>query len=372
MWNQLRNTFNKKRVLVTGHTGFKGAWLTQTLNLLGAEIMGYSLAPYYDNNLYELLELEDLCSNSIIGDIRAKDTLIEKIIDFQPEFIFHLAAQPLVRASYKDPVDTYNTNVMGTVYILDAIRQMTTPVTSILITTDKVYENNETGKSFQENDKLGGYDPYSSSKACCEIAISSYMNSFFNPAEYKEHQKAVASCRAGNVIGGGDWATDRLLPDIIRALKEDEVINIRSPHAIRPWQHVIEPVFFYLMLAMKLDNAPTQYAGAWNIGPDKQDILTVQEVVEKALSIWGTGKYESQINSHAPHEAGVLKLDCTKAKTILGWQPQLNADKAIAKTIEWYKANDDNPTNSKNFTIQQIMEYANSMNSIPKIESTSL
>ena len=369
MWNQLRNTFNQKKVLVTGHTGFKGAWLTQTLHLLGAEIMGYSLAPYYENNLYDLLDLEYLCKESIIGDIEEEKKLVDKILAFQPDFIFHLAAQPLVRLSYKDPVATYRSNVMGTVHVLDAIRQLNKPVTSVLITTDKVYENNESGTSFLEDDKLGGYDPYSSSKACCEIAISSYMRSFFNPKEYKEHGKATASCRAGNVIGGGDWATDRLLPDIIRALKQDEVIDIRSPHAIRPWQHVIEPVFFYLLLAMKLEQNPIQYAGAWNIGPDKQDILTVQEVVEKALVIWGSGKYESKVNTNAPHEAGILKLDCAKAKSILGWRPQLNADTAIAKTIEWYKVNDQDPTKSQAFTIQQIMEYADSLDTVSTVQT---
>ena len=363
MWNQLKQTFQDKKVFITGHTGFKGAWLTQTLHLLEAEIMGYALSPYYDNNLYELLELDKI-SHSIIGDINHEKTLIKAIKEFKPDFIFHLAAQPLVRASYKSPVETYQTNVMGTVHVLDAIRQIESPLTSVLITTDKVYENNESGNPFVEDDKLGGYDPYSSSKACCEIAISSYMRSFFHPNNYHEHGKATASCRAGNVIGGGDWATDRLLPDIIRALRNKDTINIRNPLAIRPWQHVIEPIFFYLLLASHLEKEPLKYSTAWNIGPDEKDILTVKAVVEKAVEVWGGGEYVFGKEKKALHEAGILKLDCTKAKSVMGWSPKLDAAEAISKTIEWYKVNHDSPKDSKSFTNKQILAYAKSLSPI--------
>lgn len=358
MWRQLEDTFNNKKVFVTGHTGFMGGWLTQTLQLLGADVMGYSLSPYYENSLYELLDLENSCT-SVIADIRDEQTLKQNIVKHQPDFVFHLAAQPLVRASYKVPIETFGSNLMGTVNVLDAIRLIEKPVTSIFITTDKVYENKEKGVPFVEADRLGGYDPYSASKACCEIAISSYVNSFFNIDSYKEHGKAIASCRAGNVIGGGDWATDRLVPDIVRALKVGEQIEIRSPKAIRPWQHVLEPVFFYLLLAKKLEAQPEYFAGGWNIGPQESDILTVLEVVEKAIKIWGSGKYKAHVDPNAVHEAGILKLDCTKAQKVLQWKPQLDVDGALSKTIEWYKLHHESPNKSAAFTKAQIVDYAN-------------
>jgi len=356
MWQEFQNTYKGKKVFITGHTGFKGAWLTQTLHMLGADITGYSLAPYYDNNLYEILSLDGKC-HSIIADIRDAQKLKSEIKICNPDFIFHLAAQPLVRASYDDPHDTYSSNVMGTLNVLDGIRHLEKAVSSVLITTDKVYENNESGTAFKESDKLGGYDPYSSSKACCEILIDSFVRSFYHIDKYDEHQKAIGSCRAGNVIGGGDWATDRLVPDIIRALKKNESIEIRSPQAVRPWQHVIEPIFGYLLLGQQLTRNPQKFAGAYNFGPTKEDILSVLEVVEKAIDIWGSGSYDAKINPNAPHEAEILKLDCSKAREVLEWRPVWNVNQCLQNTMEWYRTNFENPSGSEEKLNEQIRSY---------------
>lgn len=356
-WEYLKSKYRGKSVFVTGHTGFKGGWLTETLHLLGARITGYSLFPYYDNNLYELLSLRSKCT-SYLADIRYYKPMAEKLKAAKPDYVFHLAAQPLVRLSYSEPLDTYGSNVMGTANILEAIRNLGHGVKGVMITTDKVYENNEAGASFKESDKLAGYDPYSASKAACEIVIDSYVKSYFNKEKIAEHGVAISSCRAGNVIGGGDWATDRLMPDIINSIKENKAIHIRNPNAIRPWQHVLESVFGYLLLGAKMDDDAVKYAGAYNIGPEDSDILKVSEVVDKAIKIWGSGKYTTAKNVNAPHEAGILKLNCDKLKSEVGWKPVFNVDEAVEQTIEWYKVNAGDSSQSLAKTDEQILNYA--------------
>jgi CDP-glucose 4,6-dehydratase len=332
----LVNTYKNKKIFLSGHTGFKGSWMLAWLHLLGCQIKGYSLTPEHSEDLYNVIDGDDLCQ-SVIADIRDKQRLENEILDFQPDFVFHLAAQPLVRRSYNDPITTYETNVMGTAYLLEAVKKLKKPCSVILITTDKVYENKEWVYPYRENDRLGGYDPYSASKAAAELIISSYRNSFFNPDTYTSHQKGIAVARAGNVIGGGDWSEDRLIPDIIKALKANEKIVVRNPNAVRPWQHVLEPIKGYLQLGAKLAEQPVKFSQAYNFGPYMADTLTVGEVVQKAIAIWGGGEIEIQQNKLAPHEAGLLKLDINKAVNDLEWRPRLNAEQAITNTIEWYK-----------------------------------
>jgi CDP-glucose 4,6-dehydratase len=332
----LKNHYQGKKVFVTGHTGFKGSWLVQILSILGASIKGYALAPDQKINLFDEMSGADLCE-SVIHDIRDKEALKKAILDFQPDYVFHLAAQPLVRLSYEIPVDTFEVNVIGTANVLDSLRFLEKKCSVVLITTDKVYHNQETEYAYKENDRLGGYDPYSSSKACCELVIDSYRNSFFNTHNLSEHGKSVAVARAGNVIGGGDWSLDRLIPDIAKALYHDQEIIIRNPQAVRPWQHVIEPLFGYLELGAKLREKPAAYSQAYNFGPHEADALTVEEMVQKSLEIWGKGQYKSVIHSMNPHEAGLLKLDIQKALKELAWKPAFNAEMAIQRTIDWYK-----------------------------------
>lgn len=332
----LKDTYQNKKVFLTGHTGFKGSWMLAWLHLLNCEVKGYSLVPEHSEDLYHVIKGDSLCE-SIIADIRQKERLEYEILNFQPDFIFHLAAQPLVRRSYQNPLETYETNVMGTAYVLEAVKKLDKPCSVVLITTDKVYENKEWIYPYRENDTLGGYDPYSSSKAAAEIVISSYRNSFFNAKDYPTHKKGIAVGRAGNVIGGGDWSEDRLIPDIVKSLREKKKIIVRNPNAVRPWQHVLEPVRGYLLLGAKLASDPIKYSQAYNFGPYIQDTLTVGEVVEKAIKIWGEGESELLQNTYAPHEAGLLKLDINKAINELNWLPKLNAEQAIANTIDWYK-----------------------------------
>ena len=315
--NELRNNYSGKRVFVTGHTGFKGSWLIKILSDLGAVIKGYALAPENDINLYSEINGDSLC-DSIISDLRDKEALKKAILDFQPDFIFHLAAQPLVRLSYEIPSETFEINAIGTANLLDAIRLLDKKCNVVLITTDKVYHNNEWEHPYKETDRLGGYDPYSASKACCELVIDSYKNSFFNSAKYDQHKKAIAVCRAGNVIGGGDWSKDRLIP-------------------VRPWQHVIEPLFGYLELGVKLNDDPIKFAQAYNFGPNTNDALSVEEMVVKSIKCWEAGSYNIEFNSDNPHEAGLLKLDISKAIKDLNWKPVLNAQLAVELTINWYK-----------------------------------
>ncbi len=332
----LKETYSGKRVLVTGHTGFKGTWLIKILNNLGAIVKGYSLAPENEINLYTEINGDDLCE-SIISDLRNREILKTTLLDFQPDFVFHLAAQPLVRLSYEIPSETFEVNAVGTANLLDSIRLLDKKCNVILITTDKVYHNNEWDYPYRENDKLGGYDPYSASKACCELVIDSYKNSFFNPSKYDQHQKAIAVGRAGNVIGGGDWSSDRLIPDIAKALSINKEIVIRNPKSVRPWQHVIEPLFGYLELGIKLNTNPKKYGQAFNFGPETSDALSVEEMVKRSIENWGAGSYLPLIDANSPHEAGLLKLDISKALNELNWKPVFNASTAIERTINWYK-----------------------------------
>ncbi|MCC3153813.1 CDP-glucose 4,6-dehydratase [Hymenobacter sp. BT770] len=352
-----QSIYHGKKVFLTGHTGFKGAWLLQWLHLLGAEVKGYALAPDTEEALYSLIAGDALCE-SVIADLRDAPRLERELLSFQPDFVFHLAAQPLVRLSYEMPAETFSVNAIGTAYVLEAVRKLAKPCTVVLITTDKVYENKEWLYPYRETDRLGGYDPYSASKACAELVIHSYTQSFFNPAVVAQHQKGIASARAGNVIGGGDWAKDRIIPDIVRALRAERPVTVRNPLAVRPWQHVLEPLKGYLLLGAKLAANPVQYGGSWNFGPYADDNKIVEELVQAALKIWGSGTYEKPVQIGQPHEAGLLKLDISKAVSELAWKPQHSADKAIAKTLQWYKAYHEQPEGIKQFTVQQINAFA--------------
>jgi len=338
----LHKTFKGKRVFLTGHTGFKGSWLLLILKQLGAEVRGFSLAPKNEFDLFHQIKGNTLCQ-SIIGDIRDKASIKREILDFQPDFVFHLAAQALVIDSYINPVETYETNVMGSIYVMDALREMKKQCTTVMITTDKVYENFETTDPYPEDARIGGYDPYSNSKACNELAIGSYRNCFFNPEKYNEHHQAIASARSGNVIGGGDWSANRLVPDIARALRAGEAVNIRNPLSVRPWQHVLDPLNGYLMLAAALAENPTELAEGFNFGPRTNDERTVIDMVKLSIENWGSGSFETPEIVGKPHEAGLLKLAIDKAKQKLDWEPKFDSAEAVKWTMDWYKNSDADP-----------------------------
>jgi len=331
-----KNVYKDKVVLVTGHTGFKGSWLSIWLNELGAKVIGYALDPYTDKDNFVLAGLSDKIVD-IRGDIRDFNKLKEVFTTYKPEYVFHLAAQPLVRLSYDIPVETYQINVMGTINVLECVRHTPSTKVGVFITTDKCYENREQIWGYKETDSLGGYDPYSSSKGAAEIAINSWKQSFMNPNEYSKHGKAIASVRAGNVIGGGDWAKDRIIPDCIRALEEDKPIEIRSPKAIRPWEHVLEPLGGYLLLGQMMTEDPVQYSEAWNFGPHLESVVTVEEVASILINHYGKGEINDISNKDAVHEAKLLNLDISKARFKLGWRPTLDIDQALKFTVDWYK-----------------------------------
>lgn len=354
-YQHLTPYYKGKKVFVTGHTGFKGSWLLYWLHLMGATVKGYALDPENEFDLYNEINGDSLCQ-SVIGDVRNSEFLSQEILAFQPDFIFHLAAQPLVRLSYEIPSETFAINAIGTANLLDAVNKLARPCTVILITTDKVYENKEWHYPYRENDRLGGYDPYSASKACAELIISSYRNSFFHVANHATHQKAIASARAGNVIGGGDWARDRIIPDIIRSLRKGETISVRNPAAVRPWQHVLEPLGGYLHLGARLIDNPVLFSDSWNFGPNPEDNLTVEGLVELALAKWGSGDYCKPEISGQVHEAGLLKLDISKSVNVMDWRPKYNAKKSIEKTLEWYQLNDA-PGKGKDLVEQQITDF---------------
>jgi CDP-glucose 4,6-dehydratase len=353
------NTYRDKKVLLTGHTGFKGSWLLAWLHQLGAQVIGYALTPENDNDLYHLINGDAICK-SVIGDIRDKEKLKKTVIEFQPDFIFHLAAQPLVRRSYEMPLYTFEVNVKGTIHLLEAVRELNKKCIVIIITTDKVYENREIDYAYKETDKLGGYDPYSASKAAAEIVISSYRNSYFNPTDFGNHEKAIATARAGNVIGGGDRATDRIVPDIIRALEAGNTIAVRNPHAVRPWQHVLEPLSGYLLLGNKLESDPVQFAEAWNFGPLSDEIVKVEDLVKLAIKSYGDGKYQIVDQINRPYEANLLRLDISKAISKLGWKPLYKSMEAIQHTINWYK--DATSQNALNLVYKQVEFFSASIN----------
>jgi CDP-glucose 4,6-dehydratase len=304
--------------------------------MLGANIKGYALVPETELNLFNELSGAEICESEI-NDLRNKEALVKSVKDFQPDFVFHLAAQPLVRRSYEIPSETFEVNAIGTANLLDAVHQLQNKCSVILITTDKVYHNNEWEYPYREGDRLGGYDPYSASKACAELVIDSYRNSFFNTSKIEAHGKALAVARAGNVIGGGDWSKDRLIPDIVKSLQHKNTISIRNPYAVRPWQHVIEPLFGYLELGKKLFESPIEFSKAYNFGPNISDTLSVENMVEKSITYWGYGNLSIDQNSNNPHEAGLLKLDISRAISELNWRPVFNAEIAIERTIAWYK-----------------------------------
>lgn len=337
MANNLEKFFKNKKVLITGHTGFKGGWLTQILFNWSAKIIGISLKPSTKPNLFETLNLGDKTKNYFV-DIRDYKKIRKIINQERPEIVFHLAAQPLVRDSYDDPLYTFETNIMGTANLLESIKEIKSVKSAVLITTDKVYEENNKSCSYKEKDKLGGHDPYSSSKAGAEIIISSYLKSFFNPKDYKKtHQTLIASARAGNVVGGGDWSKDRIMTDVIRAIFEkNQKIIIRNPKSIRPWQYVLEPLSGYLLLAKKLYEGKKDFSGAWNFGPELKNCLTVKKLLEESLKILERGSYLIKPDS-TKHEAPILRLDITKAKKELNWQPRFNINQTLKLTLDWYK-----------------------------------
>jgi CDP-glucose 4,6-dehydratase len=327
----MENFWNGKRVVVTGHTGFKGAWLAFWLKMLGAEVCGFALNPDSSPSLFENLKLGGLV-RSVIGDIRDLGKLESALDDFRPEIIFHLAAQSLVRRSYREPIETYTTNVIGTVNVLEAVRNVEAVKSVVVITTDKVYENKEWHWAYRENERLGGFDPYSNSKACAELAVSAYKNSFFADSE-----TLIATARAGNVIGGGDWSEDRLLPDVFRSIIFGDKLNIRNPASIRPWQHVLEPLAGYLLLAQKLYEGDRQFADAWNFGPSDEDSTSVRRILEQIADVWPDPvNWNIAEAIDQPHEARLLKLDSTRAKSQLKWRPKLSLAEAINMTAEWY------------------------------------
>lgn len=321
-----------KRVFITGHTGFKGSWLSLWLQSMGAVTKGYALAPPTKPSLFEVA---DVAANmeSEIGDIRNEENIRKSVGEFNPDIVLHLAAQPLVRQSYADPVETYSTNVMGTVNVLEACRSTAGLKAIVVVTTDKCYENKEWHWGYRENEPMGGYDPYSSSKGCAELVTTAYRRSFF-----QNNGIAIASARAGNVLGGGDWATDRLVPDVLKAFERGETVKIRNPKATRPWQHVLEPLSGYLLLAESLYQEGEAYAEAWNFGPKDEDCQNVQWMLERMIEQWGTeAKWELDDDAH-PHEARLLKLDCSKANNELHWYPKWNATQTIEKIVAWHQA----------------------------------
>jgi len=344
------NAFEGKTVLITGHTGFKGSWLSIWLTELGANVIGYALEPYTANDIFVVAGV-DRKMKSNIGDIRDFDKLKKTFNKYQPEIVFHLAAQPLVRLSYAQPRLTYDTNVGGTVNLLECCRAGDSVKVIINVTSDKCYDNKEWMWGYRENDPVGGHDPYSSSKACSEIITAAYRSSFFNV-----NKKSLSSVRAGNVIGGGDWREDRLVPDCIRALKKNEAIGIRSPRSVRPWQHVLEPLSGYLLLASRMCEDGEKYSGAWNFGPYHGAIITVEELVQKLIVSWGSGQYKdlSAQLSKEPHEASLLTLDISKAIHQLNWAPMLNVSEAVEYTVNWYKASHVD----YDFCVGQINDYA--------------
>ena len=340
-----------KRVFITGHTGFKGSWLSLWLQQMGAEVKGFSLEPPTTPSLFEVAKVADHMQSEI-GDIRDLTKLSQSIVSFNPDILLHLAAQPLVRYSYREPVETYSTNVMGTVNVLEASRQANNLKTIVVITTDKCYENREWEWGYRENEPMGGYDPYSNSKGCAELVVSAYRRSFFNSND----TAAVASARAGNVVGGGDWAEDRLIPDILRAFEKQQPVIIRNPLSTRPWQHVLEPLSGYLVLAQHLWQEGQTFAEGWNFGPKDDDCRPVQWILDKMVHFWGKGAYYEIDKSQQPHEANFLKLDCSKAATRLKWHPQWRLEYTLEKIITWHSAWLQEK-NMKDCCLEEIKDY---------------
>ncbi|MFB2897996.1 CDP-glucose 4,6-dehydratase [Aerosakkonemataceae cyanobacterium BLCC-F50] len=352
-----RNFWQKRRVLLTGHTGFKGSWLSLWLQFLGVELLGYALHPPTNPSLFEVARVAEGMT-SAIGDITDYEHLRKAIADFRPEIIIHMAAQTVVHTSYLDPVSNYNTNVMGTVHLFEAIRHVGGVKAVVNVTSDKCYENREWVWGYRENDPLGGYDPYSSSKACAEIVTAAYRNSFFNVSNYAEHGTAIATARAGNVIGGGDWTANGLIADIVRSFLEQKKILIRNPYATRPWQHVLDALNGYLTLAEHLYNKGPAFAEAWNFGPNESDIKPVDWIVEKMLSLWGEGVTWEKDQTCQFHESNSLSLSCSKAHLKLGWTPKMSLEDALTQIITWTKGYQTG-ADMRAMTIDAISQYMN-------------
>ncbi len=349
----MNSFWSGKRVLITGHTGFKGSWLSFWLSRLGANVAGIALPPDTTPALFTQLGIETQLDH-MIGDIRDADMVVRRVVEVQPDVVFHLAAQPLVIESYETPLKTWQTNVMGSAHVMQAVRQLAGRCAVVMVTTDKVYENLEDGRAYRENEPLGGHDPYSASKASMEIAVSSWRRSFLGGTDIR-----MASARAGNVIGGGDWAANRIVPDIVRALKRGQCIDVRNPNAVRPWQHVLEPLAGYLALAERLwSSEDTAYQSAFNFGPDPKDALPVADLVTEALHHW-PGTWADTSSGDRVHEAGFLSLDSAKSETLLGVTPRWTFEEAIERTIKWYRAvNDGQP--AAEVTQSQLLDFGTS------------
>jgi CDP-glucose 4,6-dehydratase len=351
----LVKTWRGRRVFLTGHTGFKGSWLAFWLARLGAQIRGYALDPCTEPNLFNQASVSTVVED-VRGDVRDCAKLETSMTEFKPEIVFHLAAQPIVRRSYADPVGTYSTNVMGTVHLMEAIRKTPSVRAAVCVTTDKCYQNQEWIWPYRETDPLGGFDPYASSKACVEIVSAAYRSSFFPIDRLHEHHMGLATARAGNVIGGGDWSEDRLIPDLIRGFRSNQTVLIRRPNAIRPWQHVLDPLHGYMMLAQELLAQPARFASAYNFGPSDDDVWPVERIATKLVRMWGDGASWIRDSVPSVHEDQVLRLDASKARVELGWKPRLGIEAALEWTTEWYRVWNQGDNMAK-FTEKQIAEY---------------
>lgn len=347
-----------KRVFMTGHTGFKGGWLSLWLTSMGAKVTGYALAPNTVPSFFEVAKVGVNLEKSLIGDIRDLENLKKAMIEAKPEIVIHMAAQPLVRYSYTHPVETYSTNIMGTVHVLESMRSLDCMRAAVIITTDKCYENHERDAGYREDEPMGGYDPYSSSKGCAELVINAYRQSFFSLEKFSQHHIGVASARAGNVIGGGDWSEDRLIPDAIKAFESGKPIILRNPLATRPWQHVLEPLSGYLVLAQALYQEGTKFSGAWNFGPRDEDARPVQEVINLLIKSWGLAACWQQDHTEQPHEAHSLKLDCSKAAKYLAWYPKWDLEHSIQSIADWHRSYQQ-AENMQEQSLKQIHQYQN-------------
>lgn len=350
-----RSVWRNRRVFVTGHTGFKGGWLSLWLAGLGAQVRGYALDPYTSPNLLDAAKIPSVIED-VRGDILDRPRLEASMQEFQPEIVIHMAAQPLVRLSYVDPLGTYATNVLGTGHVLEAVRKTSSVRAVVSVTTDKCYENKEWHWGYRETDPLGGYDPYSSSKACAELVTAAYRQSFFNVAKFAEHRCGIASGRAGNVIGGGDWSDDRLIPDLVKGFLRGDAVRIRRPNSIRPWQHVLEPLWGYIRIAEELFKGNSSAATAWNFGPADDDAWPVGRIAEKMVQVWGDGAQWILDADPGAHEAGYLKLDASKARAELGWHPSLHIGTTLEWLVNWYRAQ-DRGEDMHAYTLQQIAAY---------------
>ena len=359
--NQVLPSFwQNKKVFLTGHTGFKGGWLALWLSSMGAKVTGYALAPNTNPNLFETARVADAAERSLIGDIRDLERLKSAMKQAEPEIVIHMAAQPLVRYSYQNPVETYSTNVMGTVNVLESIRSLEGVRAALVVTSDKCYENQEWPWGYRENEPMGGHDPYSNSKGCAELVTAAYRESYFSAKQFEQHHLALASARAGNVIGGGDWSTDRLIPDAIKAFEANQSLIIRNPLATRPWQHVLEPLSGYLVLLQHLHLQGPEFNGGWNFGPKDEDTRTVQEVVDLFIGSWGNNVSWEHDSKEQPHEAHALKLDCSKARQQLHWVPKWIIEQAIVKIVDWQKSFQSG-SDMNQVCLEQIRAYQTSI-----------